>query len=123
MVIIILYLTETRRSGNYASGGVLFVSETNIVEVLFVSDWNFNYHGFTLDVRSINCADRGRYTLAEQLDLNGGYFPCKIPGLIVLDEGTGRLNAIAMKTDSDGNYLNSDHELWYIFTVEGQVNI
>ena len=41
----------------------------------------------------------------------------------MLDEGTGRLNAIAMKTDSDGNYLNNDHELWYIFTVEGQVNI
>ena len=122
-MIVMLYLSETSRDGNYESGGVLFVSSTSSVDVRFTSNWAYNYPGFTLDVRSIDCADRTSYPLAERLDLNGGYFPCKVPGLVVLAAREFRKNALALKTDSDGNYLNQDDDSWHIFTVEGQVSL
>ena len=54
-MISMLYLTETRREGNYPNGDVLFASETNNVEVEFTSDFSERRTGFALNVRSVNC--------------------------------------------------------------------
>ena len=52
-----LYLTESRESGDYPRGKILFKSETYNVDARFTSDWSTRFHGFTLDVRSTDCAD------------------------------------------------------------------
>ena len=100
VMIVMLYLSETRRDDGYASDSVLFVSETNSVDVKFTSDKSSNYPGFTLDVRSIDCADRARYPLA------GNSF-CNAPNLFELGVGQTLEGVIAMETDSNGKYLSN----------------
>ena len=120
-MIAMLYLTETRREGNYVTGGVLFVSSTNSVDVKFTSDSYLNQPGFMLDARSIPCADRDTLTLAEQHSSDGGYTFCNPPQEVVISAGEVLEDAIAMETDSDGNYLKDTYEKWNIVTDENQV--
>ena len=54
---MILYLTEHRKEGRYQPGYILFKSETNNVDVRFTSDKHIYYRGFSMDVRSTDCAD------------------------------------------------------------------
>ena len=56
--LLILYLVETRRDGDYSTGFVLFASQTNSVSVRFTSDGSVRRSGFTLNVRSVPC---GKY--------------------------------------------------------------
>ena len=54
---MMLYLTGTRREGNYSAGDVLFTSETNSVDVSFTSDSSIRRSGFSLDIRSASCTE------------------------------------------------------------------
>ena len=57
VMIVMLYLIETRREGTYQTGDVLFTSQTNSVNVRFTSDDNVRGNGFWLDVRSTACTE------------------------------------------------------------------
>ena len=76
-----LYLTETHFSCAYPSGHVLFVSETDSVDVRFDSYSNGRDIGFTMDARSTSCD----YGVKE----------------VVLED------ALVSDTDSDGLYPNN----------------
>ena len=56
MMCAMLCLTETRRDGIAFQGDVLFKSETNRVDVRFISDSSVPNYGITLDVESTPCA-------------------------------------------------------------------
>ena len=51
------YLTVIEREGYYRPGDVLFISETNSVDVTFTSNASGRKSGFTLDVRSTSCTE------------------------------------------------------------------
>ena len=57
IVFLILCLTEPDISGEYPPGFVLFVSETNNMNVRFNSDYADRERGFTLDVSSVACGE------------------------------------------------------------------
>ena len=123
-MILMLYLTENERSGNYVTGGVLFVSHTSSVDVKFTSDYYESYPGFTLDVRSINCADRENLTLAIQHSMaygGNGFRFCEPPKEVMISAGEVLEDAIAPETDSDGNYITYSYNRWNIVTDENQV--
>ena len=98
-----LYLTETRFSGAYPSGHVLFVSETDSMDVRFDSNSNGRDIGFTLDARSTSC--------------DYGVKEVRIAAGEVLED------ALVSDTDSDGLYPNNAWQKWNIITDENQVNI
>ena len=114
-----LYLTEIRKGGNYVTGSVLFVSHTNSVDVKFTSDWRLKYPGFSLDVKSINCADRETFPLAWQHSTNWGDRFCN-PHDVEISAGEV-LEDFATESDIRWNYLNNAYERWLIDTDENQV--
>ena len=59
----------TRREGIYLVGETLFMSQTNRVNVNFVSDFSIRQTGFTLDLRSILYTERAREFSSTSIDL------------------------------------------------------
>ena len=50
-----LCLVETRRSGKFSPGEVLFTSQTNTVDIKFQADSSVSYPAFELDAESVPC--------------------------------------------------------------------
>ena len=131
-----LYLTETQKDGNYSSDNVLFTSETNSVIVRFTSDWGITSIGFSLDVRSISCADRERYPVTGNQQENeyttsgypeenyssgsGNHGGCESEE-IEMAAGEMFQGALVTQTGSDGSYPDNACQEWKITTTENQV--
>ena len=69
---MMLILTETRREGHFATGVILFTSETNNVNARFTSDYSVRRSGFTLDVQSVACGEYG-FVLQVMILTSGEY--------------------------------------------------
>ena len=117
VVNYVLYLTETRRHGYYVYGDVLFTSETNSVDVRFLSDHSVSYRGFYLNIRSILCGGDSLNSLnsddcdditSEELVIAAEDF---LEGALVTD------------TEDDSSYPNNRCQNWNIMTDENQVYV
>ena len=117
-----LYLTETQKDGNYSSDDVLFTSETNSVIVRFTSDWGITSSGFSLDVRSISCADREQYPETGNQQEYEDHGSCDAEE-VVIATGEEQQSALVTHTDSDGYYPNHACQEWSINTDDNQVYV
>ena len=71
-----LYLTETRRDGDYSTDNVLFTSQTNAVDIRFTSDFSVRRSGASIDIRSISCTDRDNFPqILVNTATTDGYIP------------------------------------------------
>ena len=107
---------EIRREGVYYTGGILFTSKTNSVDVRFTSDWSQGFPGFSLDIRTIPCSE-----VDGECQSNDR---CVLPVQeMVLAAGEFLPGAIVSHTLSNGRYANQACEDWSITTDENQVYI
>ena len=124
-MFLILSLTETAKDGVYASGDVLFTSQTNNVDVRFTSDYSVTRSGFGLNIRSIPCTERdnfpetviGTESAEEYSDCDDSVHEVPIAAGEVLE------GAIVTNTESDGNYSNNACQQWNIIAGENEVHM
>ena len=113
---------RVHREGEYPPAYVLFISETNSVDVTCTSDSTTRRSGFSLDIRSASCVDLVNleeenerfYEIDENCDAN--VQKVKVAAGQVLE------GAIVSDTDSDGLYPNNACQVWDIFTDANQVH-
>ena len=133
---LLLYLAETRKDGYYSAGDVLFISQTNNVDVKFTSDSSVTATGATMNIRSISCADRDNFS---QTDMNTAStighhsthspeHPGETPDSCdeqrtEITAGEVLTGALVIHTGNDGNYPNNACQQWNVITDENQVNI
>ena len=115
-----LILTETHRDGHYLNGEILFTSKTNSVNVSFTSDSIKTRSGFTLDVKSIPCADHENYL--QQDDHITASLGCD-EEKVKLSPGEVQHGALVSDTAIDGKYKNNVCQNWNIITDENEVYI
>ena len=109
------FILETRREGDYSTGDILFISETNNVNVEFTSDDIYRYKGFMLDVQSISCADRKNYPHPEDFNCHESVQEV----LVATDQFLH--GVLVVDTESDGLYPNHACQNWNIITDENRV--
>ena len=109
-MIIIFCFTEIRKYGdNYGIGQLLFISDTNNVDVTFTTSRIGRRSGFSLDVRSSSCTE---------LDFcDGPVQEVEITAGVTLED------AIVSDTHSNGKYRHNACQDWKITTDDNQVYI
>ena len=90
--------------------------------VRFTSDLSITSSGFSLDVRSISCADREQYPETGNQQEYEDHGSCDAEE-VQIGAGDVLQDALVTHTDSDGEYPNHACQEWSINTDENQVYI
>ena len=127
---LLLYLAETRKDGYYSAGEVLFISQTNNVDVKFTSDSSVTATGVTMNIRSISCADRDNFSQTDMghHSTHSPEHPGETPDSCdeqrtEITAGEVLTGALAINTGNDGNYPNNACQQWNVIADENHVNI
>ena len=141
VILLMFYLTETRKEGYYSTGDVLFTSETNNVDVKFTSDYSVTRSGARMNIRSILCTDRDNFlqtdvstATTEQYSANTDYdvYTSRMEMNHGCDESaqeiqiaTGQVlpGALVTNTQTDGNYPNNACQQWNVIADENEVDV